>query len=76
MKQGRAEDLPALAEQVAAHRGIRPRQLIGSGRPVAASAARRELIRGWQASSTLLVLSNRQETVLFEVHEKALVLNR
>jgi hypothetical protein len=45
MESGRAEDLPRLAEQVAARCGVAVRSLSSPGRPPAVSTARRELIR-------------------------------
>jgi REP element-mobilizing transposase RayT len=45
MENGRAEDLPRLAEQVATRCRVAVRSLSGPGRSPAVSAARRELIR-------------------------------
>ena len=45
VENGRAEDLPRLAEQVAARCGVAVRSSSSPGRPPAVSAARRELIR-------------------------------
>jgi REP element-mobilizing transposase RayT len=45
MEHGRTEDLPRLAERVAARCGVAARSLSSPGRPRAVSTARRELIR-------------------------------